>query len=60
MAQRDIEAQVTRLEQLKTKYVNRPELLVAVEQALASAYVARELDGIKQFLNGLTVLKEKV
>jgi hypothetical protein len=33
---------------------------LAIEQALASAYVARELQSIKQFLNRLTVLKENV
>jgi hypothetical protein len=33
---------------------------LAIEQALASAYVARELQSIKQFLNGLTVSKENV
>jgi|HubBroStandDraft_1064217.scaffolds.fasta_scaffold2098613_1 hypothetical protein len=32
---------------------------IAIERALASAYVARELDCIRKFLNGLTVLKEK-
>jgi hypothetical protein len=33
---------------------------LSIEQALASAYVAKELHNIQQFLNGLTVLKEKV
>jgi hypothetical protein len=44
MAQRDIDAQVARLEQMRTKYVKAaPELLLAIEQALATALVAREI-----------------
>ena len=41
------------------KILGSTEHEIAIEQALASAYVARELDSIRKFLNGLTVLKEK-
>jgi hypothetical protein len=33
---------------------------LAIEQALASAYVAKTLQSINQFLDGLTVLKESL
>jgi hypothetical protein len=33
---------------------------LAIEQALAAAYAARELQSIKQLLNGLTVLRGNV
>lgn len=44
MAQRDIEAQVARLEQMRITHSKAsPELLLAIEQALATALVAREI-----------------
>jgi hypothetical protein len=36
-----------------------PDSRRQTEQALASAYVARELNGIRKFLDGLTILQEK-
>jgi hypothetical protein len=60
-----IDAQINRLEDYllgNKQIVNAHE--IAIEQALALAYVAKELKdgrlGLAKFLEGLTILKEKV
>jgi hypothetical protein len=60
-----IDSQIERLEDYllgNKQIVNAHE--IAIEQALASAYLARELKDARlslvNFLEGLTVLKEKV